>query len=143
MGRIQVNAPCPCGTGRKYKACCGPWHAGAPAPDAEKLMRSRYCAYAIGCVDYIIRTTHPQCPEYEADVHLWLQRLQGYCRHTRFDGLRVLAHAPNGDTATVTFCVSVTHAGRDASFCEKSAFVRTEAGWLYLSGEATASLPCH
>ena len=28
---------CDCGSGRPYERCCGPLHAGAPAPDAEAL----------------------------------------------------------------------------------------------------------
>ena len=36
---------CPCGSGSTYEACCGPIVAGAPAPTAEALMRSRYSAY--------------------------------------------------------------------------------------------------
>ena len=40
--------PCPCGSGQSYTTCCGPWHAGVPAPTAEALMRSRYSAYVLG-----------------------------------------------------------------------------------------------
>ena len=39
---------CPCGLGDDYESCCGRFHAGAPAPTAEALMRSRYSAFAVG-----------------------------------------------------------------------------------------------
>jgi hypothetical protein len=50
---------CPCGLGDDYASCCGRLHAGAPAPTAESLMRSRYSAFAVGDVGYLLRTWHP------------------------------------------------------------------------------------
>ena len=47
---------CPCGSGIVLDACCGHYHAGTPAPDAQTLMRSRYSAYVLGLVDYLVRT---------------------------------------------------------------------------------------
>ena len=46
--------PCPCGRPLAYAACCGRYHAGAPAPDAEALMRSRYSAYVKQLPDYLL-----------------------------------------------------------------------------------------
>jgi hypothetical protein len=50
---------CPCGLGDDYESCCGRFHAGAPAPTAEALMRSRYSAFAVGDAGYLLRTWHP------------------------------------------------------------------------------------
>ena len=50
---------CPCGSGNLLDACCGHYHAGTPAPDAQTLMRSRYSAYVLGLVDYLVATTLP------------------------------------------------------------------------------------
>ena len=44
---------CPCGLGDGYASCCGRLHAGAPAPTAESLMRSRYSAFAVGDAGYL------------------------------------------------------------------------------------------
>lgn len=52
-------ANCPCGSGKAYEDCCQPLHAGALALNAEQLMRSRYCAYVLGCIDYLVSTTLP------------------------------------------------------------------------------------
>ncbi len=49
-------AACPCGSGRAFADCCGPLIAGAAAPTAEALMRSRYTAHVRGAVDYIVDT---------------------------------------------------------------------------------------
>lgn len=48
---------CPCGLGI-YATCCQPLHLGqTKAQTAEKLMRSRYSAFAQHLVDYIVQTT--------------------------------------------------------------------------------------
>ncbi|RBI83161.1 hypothetical protein BRL75_16240, partial [Xanthomonas oryzae pv. oryzae] len=44
MPTSMPNDPCPCGRPADYARCCGPYHAGAAAPDAETLMRARYSA---------------------------------------------------------------------------------------------------
>ena len=67
---------CPCQSGLRYKRCCRPLHQGAPAPSPEALMRSRYSAYALGLVDYIIDTTLPAGPHWQADRSAWASELQ-------------------------------------------------------------------
>ncbi|MDH5490482.1 MAG: YchJ family metal-binding protein, partial [Myxococcales bacterium] len=52
---------CPCGSGSKQNECCGPLMQGeAQAETAEALMRSRYSAFAVGNVEYIVATHHPE-----------------------------------------------------------------------------------
>lgn len=48
---------CKCGSKNGYDECCAPFINGSAIPDTpEKLMRSRYSAYALGCLDYILTT---------------------------------------------------------------------------------------
>lgn len=51
--------PCPCGRAATYAQCCGQYHAGATAPDAETLMRARYSAYVRRDVAYLLASWHP------------------------------------------------------------------------------------
>lgn len=52
---------CPCCSGKKYDVCCQPLLNGtAVAQSPEQLMRSRYTAYTLIDVDYLIQTTHPK-----------------------------------------------------------------------------------
>lgn len=54
MTSIQA---CPCGQGA-YMSCCAPLHQGQQhASSAEQLMRSRYSAFALQQIDYLIQTT--------------------------------------------------------------------------------------
>lgn len=118
---------CPCRSRKKYKRCCQPWHEGRPAPTPEALMRSRYAAYALGLVDYIVATSDP--PQDAEGV-------RSFCEHTRFTGLRVL-DAPEAilDVGFVSFHAGLEQGGQDASFSERSRFERREGRWLYVAGE--------
>ncbi|MCK6608868.1 MAG: hypothetical protein L6Q46_11300 [Flavobacterium sp.] len=50
---------CYCGNSIPFQNCCEPYINGiANAPTAEKLMRSRYSAFATGAADYLVNTTH-------------------------------------------------------------------------------------
>ena len=52
---------CPCCSGADYKACCEPFILGEDTPPtAEKLMRSRYTAFAVKAYDYLEETLDPQ-----------------------------------------------------------------------------------
>jgi tetratricopeptide (TPR) repeat protein len=37
MAKIGRNAPCPCGSGKKYKKCCLPRQEGSQAPTVKKM----------------------------------------------------------------------------------------------------------
>lgn len=48
---------CPCGLER-YLECCQPLHLGQKkAQTAQQLMRSRYSAFAMHEIDYLVKTT--------------------------------------------------------------------------------------
>ncbi|EPD29442.1 YchJ family protein [Gleimia europaea] len=51
---------CPCGSGKPYDQCCGPFHRGANPPTAEHLMRARYCAFTREDCDFLLRTWDPR-----------------------------------------------------------------------------------
>ena len=102
-------ARCRCHSRKLEKRCCGPLHAGRPAPTPLALMRSRYAAYAKGLVAYVQDTTHPFGPHWQSDRAAWAEELAAFCAATRFDGLTIVdAPDPVGDEATVTFRAELT-----------------------------------
>ena len=121
--------PCPCGTGRTYAVCCGRYHTGEAAPDAEALMRSRYSAYARGDADYLQATWHagtrPPSLDLATDPPLrWL-------------GLDVKRHVADGDRAVVEFVARYRQGGGSAGrLRETSRFVRDGGRWYYVDGDA-------
>jgi SEC-C motif-containing protein len=103
-------------------------------------MRSRYAAYALGRVDYVLDTTDPDGPAWEgppkASLERWHESVTRFCRTTRFAGLEILeAPAPHGGWGTVTFRARLVQGGADASFTERSRFVHRGGNWRYHAGE--------
>lgn len=134
--KIKPSDPCPCCSKRPFLSCCQPWLEGKPAPSPEALMRSRFAAYALENVGYIIRTTHSQNPHAQVNQKEWRQDLKVFCRQTDFLGLQILqVEAIQGDVGWITFRAILMQAGRDASFTEKSRFEKVNGRWLYHSGE--------
>lgn len=55
-----MSDTCFCCSNLNYVECCKPYHEGIAKPATpEILMRSRYSAYALHLIDYLIQTTHP------------------------------------------------------------------------------------
>lgn len=126
---------CPCHSGRQYKRCCRPYHQGRPAPTPEALMRSRYSAYALGLVDYIMATTHPDSPHRVDPEQRWISELSAFSLGTRFTSLKILEASEQGDEGLVHFLAELQQAGRRAPMEERSIFRKRDGRWLYVAAE--------
>lgn len=129
-----MTKPCPCHSNLPYNQCCQPYHQGQLAPTPLALMRSRYAAYAVGHVSYIIRTEDPTSPGYQKNKVAWRQELNHFCRITTFVNLYILGTQMHSlHEGTVHFHAVLLQKGRDASFHENSLFVyKPKQGWLYV-----------
>ena len=129
--------PCPCQSGLTYAECCRPLHQGTPAADAEKLMRSRYAAFVLQNIDYIVHTTVPvQQPLLDAAA------LAQWAAQTEWLGLDVLRHEPNAGEhhALVEFAAYFADAGgKRETHRERSAFVLANGRWYFI--DPTVPLP--
>jgi SEC-C motif-containing protein len=125
---MKPAGSCPCGSGDAYDACCGRWHRGEAAPNAEKLMRSRYVAHVLALDDYLLATWHPATRPAVLDLSApprpqWL-------------GLAVKAHVPLGAArAMVEFVARYRIAGRVFRMHERSRFERIDGRWFYVAGD--------
>ncbi|MBV8502485.1 MAG: SEC-C domain-containing protein [Paucibacter sp.] len=120
------HQPCPCGRPRPYADCCGRLHDGQPAPDAESLMRSRYSAFVLDKLDYLLATWHSST----RPAHL-----QANEAGLRWLGLEVKQQAQqDADHATVEFVARSKLGGRAHRLHEISRFVREGGRWYYLDG---------
>lgn len=127
------SARCPCGSGRADDACCRRFHAGASAPTAVDLMRSRYTAFVVRDADYLLATWDPAHRP----------------RHVTFDpdqewlGLEILSSSGGtmfDDEATVTFAATFAVGGSARRLLERSRFRRVDGRWLYVdAAEADVS----
>lgn len=126
--QISPTSPCACGRTLAFGQCCGRYHAGEAAPDAESLMRSRYSAYVVKDVDYLLASWHPETrPE-----TLSLDDAPG--QRTQWLGLDIRRHQVTGaDTAEVEFVARYRVGGGSAvKMVEHSRFQRIDGRWYYL-----------
>jgi SEC-C motif-containing protein len=128
-----VKQACPCGTGARYKECCGPKHAGGEPEDPERLVRSRFSAFALGEVEYLWRTLHPDHDDRARPKAEVIAELKRASRDNRYLGLTIL----DAKDTRVLFRVKVFHKGKDLSFTELSELARDQDGWRYLTGYAS------
>ena len=103
-------------------------HAGAAAPDAESLMRSRYSAFVLGLEAYLLATWHP-------DTRPAALELDAAPR-PQWLGLAIKSHTPlDGNRATVEFVARYKLNGRAFKLHETSRFERVDGRWRYVDGE--------
>ena len=125
---ITADDRCPCLSGETYGECCGRFHDGSAfAPTAERLMRSRYSAYATGRQSYVASTWHPSTRpaglELDPEKHWY-----------RLDILAVQAGGPFDTAGTVMFEAFFKAPDGNSSQLEKSRFVRENGRWFYVDG---------
>ena len=126
---------CPCESGLAYSQCCEPLHSGAPVPDAERLMRSRYCAYALNKVDYIVATCVPS-----QQALLNRAELQSWADNTQWLGLAVLRHESLDKThSAVEFAARFMNEEGEQVHQERSLFVKIDGRWYFV--DPTVPLP--
>ncbi len=133
MKPFVMTDACPCGRQHQkktlsYGQCCGRWlESESPAPDAESLMRSRYCAFVLEREAYLLKTWHasnrPARIEFDPGVK-WL-------------GLDVRSHKVQDAThAEVEFVArQKPESGAAVRLHERSRFVLEAGAWLYMDGD--------
>jgi SEC-C motif-containing protein len=125
--RKHVPAACPCGTGAVLADCCGPLLGGATAPDPERLMRSRYTAFARGDEAYLLATWHPRTRPSRVRLDPQQRWIGLSIRDVRLDSA-----AARGE---VEFVARYKLAGRGHRLHERSRFEWIDGHWYYLDGE--------
>ncbi len=126
---------CPCGSGTLFKECCQGIVAGEQkAETAEQLMRSRYTAYVLKNVDYLVETTLPdsRTPDLAKSIRKWMKQVEW---------LKLLVIAREAGSATdssgrVEFIaehIADTGPGRHH---ECSVFEKKGGNWFYVGEEA-------
>lgn len=129
---------CACGSGVNYGECCEPYHVRkALAPTAEALMRSRYCAYVRGQIDYLVGTTLPAA----RTTDLWVN-YKSTADSIQWIGLEVMSASQGrkGDkTGKVEFKASYIQDGERAIHHELSRFRRSGDHWYYVDGKMNES----
>lgn len=124
---------CPCGSQRPLQDCCELAISGKqPASTAEALMRSRYTAYTLKQVDYLVQTTYPnpQKPANRSAIQSWIEGAQWHC-------LKVLRsqEGATGQEGQVEFVVFYAEQGQKKQHRELSTFKKEGGRWYYTHGD--------
>jgi SEC-C motif-containing protein len=130
MTTTPATPACPCGSGHPLSACCGRFHTDGAlaglAPTAEALMRSRYSAFVLDRLDYLLATWHPSTRP---------AALEPNEPGLRWLGLTVRHHqVVDANRAEVSFVARSKLGGRAHRLEEVSRFVREEGRWFYVDG---------
>lgn len=126
----MATSVCPCGSGSFLEACCGRFHEDHAAPDAQHLMRSRYSAYVLGRVDYLVATTLPA-----QQSKLDREAMATWSAQATWLGLEVESAEVMGGTpehARVTFVARWHDAQGEHSHRERSGFVQNAGRWYFI-----------
>lgn len=117
---------CPCGSQQSYLECCGQYHNGELAPTAEKLMRSRYAAFALKNINYIIKTTDPvDLIKFDRTAN------ERWMLESDFLGLNIIQGSEDGNQGIVEFEATFKHLGQVHVHHEVSHFRKVNGNWYY------------
>jgi SEC-C motif-containing protein len=124
---------CPCSSGNDYAACCEPIITQKQkAKTAEQLMRSRYSAYALGHVDWIIESQSP-------DGRAFVDRTatEQWSTRAKWHKLEVVGVNDGGENDTegfVDFKAYYTIGGEDITHHEVASFRKEDDTWYFVDG---------
>ena len=131
-----LDSACPCQSNKSYGDCCGRFHTHAQFPEtAEQLMRSRYTAYVLKNVPYIVDTTVPS-----QQALLNVQAIQAWAEETQWRGLQILnTESLTKTQSAVEFNAVFQGEEGEQSHHERSIFVKIDERWYFV--DPTVPLP--
>lgn len=101
---------------------------------AEALMRSRYTAYVVKNVDYLLKTWHPSTKPANIDLGTI----------PKWNGLHIVSTEAGDESdsyGTVEFKATALSQGKIFRLHEKSRFVKEHGRWLYVDGDIKDDRP--
>lgn len=128
-----MTKTCPCGSNRHFRECCAMIIDGnKEAATCEELMRSRYVAFTMAHVNYLMCSQHTRTrrPEEAGNIRKWAKSVQ-------WMGLVILETQKGGvndHNGVVKFRALFMEAGQMRQIYEKSLFERENGKWVYVSG---------
>jgi SEC-C motif-containing protein len=109
------------------------------ATTAEELMRSRYAAYALGEIDYIVASHHPD-RQHEIDrgnTELWSKQSQWL----GFEVLEVDRGGVDDDEGVVEFVARYKLKGATFTHRERAEFQKKSGRWYFVDGKEISGPP--
>ncbi len=125
---------CPCQSGQPYDNCCHPIISNqSPAPSAEQLMRSRYTAFCIADINYLMRSHHKSTRPLK-DKNEILQ----WTKSVQWIDLKIISKSKGTESDSdgyVEFKAFYIENGSIQVIHENSYFVKENGIWYYKNGK--------
>lgn len=124
---------CPCTSGKDFSVCCEPVIVGQrKAQTAAELMRSRYSAYALHKIDWIVDSQHPDGRAHvdRKATEEWSTRATWH----RLELVQVQQGAADDHEGLVEFKAYYTIAGEDITHHEIASFRKEGDDWFFMDG---------
>lgn len=125
---------CHCCSGLNFADCCQPFLLGTKKVEtAESMMRSRYSAYVVVDVDYILKTTH------RATRHLHqANTIKQWAKSSIWEKLEIISTQAGGETdvvGRVEFKAHFLDSNKRAQVhYEHSSFSKENGCWYFVDG---------
>jgi SEC-C motif-containing protein len=122
------------------EAYCMPFVRGEKLPaTAAELMASRYVAYTVGAVDYLMETNDPKTRS-QADR----KATQEWSERAEWRGLEILSTERGGvddQEGQVEFIARYAMDGVEHTHHERARFRRLDGRWYFTSGDKVSQAP--
>lgn len=149
---LPEDGSCLCSAGTQFESCCNPHlQNGGENASPQELILSRYSAYKLHDLDYIIRTTSTQCTDFlywfeqttspEKAIRNWKKNIHA----TMLDGYNLVKleiEETVGDEAEGQVDVMWRHLAIGENNVmypvrERSTLIKENGAWRYFQGEVS------
>nr|WP_320116251.1 YchJ family metal-binding protein [uncultured Desulfuromonas sp.] len=135
---VERNAPCPCGSGKKYKKCClnNGMTTRLTGTGPSELVKKRVAAFSSNDFGFIFDTYHP-----DSNFRLQFPSRADYITYgqsTLNDDYQICScqilseRDVEEHVAQVLFLLTVEYQGQQQEYFELSEFHRRHGQWYYL-----------
>lgn len=127
------NFICPCGTSKSYSDCCEIIHIDVKmAKTPEMLMRSRYSAFVLAKVDYLMLSWHKSTRpiKEKKDLKAWTKSVSW----VKLEVLSSNIDISNTNQGYVEFKAFYIENNKTECIHEHSKFIFENDQWFYLNG---------
>lgn len=131
---------CPCSSGLELAQCCQPFVRGKSQPaTAEQLLRSRYTAFALGEIDYVLATHHTRTRH-----EVKREEIEDWSRNSEWLGLKIVqteAGQASDTQGTILFCAQYKQGDESHDHWEQSYFEKEGGEWRFLDAKGVQAGP--
>jgi SEC-C motif-containing protein len=125
---MKNSSLCPCGSNKNFGECCEPLIKGLRNADsAEELMCSRYTAYTLQNIDYILATTHKS-----KTAEMNVEEIKEWSRSTEWNKLEIVSLPKPNQVEFIAYYRDGTELKRHH---ELATFKKDGEKWFFLDAE--------